>query len=181
MAAAKRFRGKALQALKDWEKPTVINTDKAPTHAAALAELKQDGRCPAGTQHRQVKCLNNVIEADHGRLKQPIRPVRGFKPLRTAYATIKGVEVMRALGKGQVSAFDIRRDIRGKARIVERACGLGASAPAEAGRLLDARLRVEAASTAKPLSNAAFAPSTKLCNRALPLGLRCAPIHGVTP
>ena len=28
-AAAKRFLGKALNGLKDWEKPTVINTDKA--------------------------------------------------------------------------------------------------------------------------------------------------------
>ncbi|MFJ6322167.1 MULTISPECIES: IS6 family transposase [unclassified Rhizobium] len=28
--AAKRFLGKALNGLKDWEKPTTINTDKAP-------------------------------------------------------------------------------------------------------------------------------------------------------
>ena len=52
------------------------------------------------TVHRQVKYLNNVIEADHGKLKQLIRPVRGFKTLKTAYATIMGFEVMRALGKG---------------------------------------------------------------------------------
>jgi transposase-like protein len=37
-AAAKRFLGKALNGLKDWEEPTVINTDKAPTYAAAPAE-----------------------------------------------------------------------------------------------------------------------------------------------
>ena len=35
--AAKRFLGKALQGLKDWEQPRVINTDKAATYAAALA------------------------------------------------------------------------------------------------------------------------------------------------
>jgi transposase-like protein len=39
-AAATRFQGKALKGLKDWEKPTVINTDKAPTYAAALSTLK---------------------------------------------------------------------------------------------------------------------------------------------
>jgi transposase-like protein len=72
--AAKRFLGKALQGLKDWEKPRVINTDKAPTYAAALAELKAEGKCPNETQHRQVKYLNNVIEADHGKLKQLIPP-----------------------------------------------------------------------------------------------------------
>jgi transposase-like protein len=144
-AAAKRFLGKALHGLKDWEKPSVINTDKAPTYAAALAELKEEGRCPADTLHRQVKYLNNVIEADHGKLKQLIRPVRGFKTLKTAYATIKGFEVMRALRKGQAAAFNITRDICGEARIVERAFGLGASALAEAVQFLEAQLQVEAA------------------------------------
>jgi len=144
-AAAKRFMGKALNGLKGWEKPRVINTDKAPTYAAALAQLKQEGRCPADTQHQQVKVLNNVIEADHGKLKQLIRPVRGFKTLKTAYATIKGFEVMRALRKGQASAFNVTRDIRGEARIVERAFGIGASALAEAAQLLNQELQLEAA------------------------------------
>ena len=86
-----------------------------------------------------------VIEADHGKLKQLIRPVRGFKSLKTAYATIKGFEVMRALRKGQASAFNVTRDICGEARIVERACGLGASALAEVVQLLGSRLEPEAA------------------------------------
>jgi transposase-like protein len=42
-----------------------------------------------------------VLEADHGKLKLLIKPVRGFKSMPTAYATIKGFEVMRALRKGQ--------------------------------------------------------------------------------
>ena len=139
------FLGKTLDGLKDWEKPTVINTDKAPTYAAALAELKKEGKCPKETQHRQVKYLNNVIEADHGKLKQLIRPVGGFKTLRTAYATIKGFEVMRALRKNQAATFNITRDIRGEARIVERAFDLGASALAEAVQLVRERLEREAA------------------------------------
>ena len=39
-------------------------------------------------------------KCNHGKLKQLIRPVRGFKTLKTAYATIRGFEVMRALRKG---------------------------------------------------------------------------------
>ena len=131
--------------MREWEKPSIINTDKAPTYAAALAELKREGRCLEETLHRQVKYLNNVIEADHGKLKQLIRPVRGFKTLKTASATIKGFEVLRALRKGQASAFNLTRDIRGEARIVERAFGLGASALAEAVPLPDERLELEAA------------------------------------
>jgi transposase-like protein len=76
--AAKRFLGKALRGLKDWEKPAKLNTDKAPSYGAAIAELKREGKLAAETEHRQVKYLNNVLEADHGKLKMLIKPVRGF-------------------------------------------------------------------------------------------------------
>jgi IS6 family transposase len=58
--AAKRYLGKALNGLKDWEKPKVINTDKAPTSSIAVSESKAEGKCPVDTEHRQVKYLNNV-------------------------------------------------------------------------------------------------------------------------
>jgi IS6 family transposase len=143
--AAKRFLGKALNGLKDWEKPTVINTDKAPTYGIAISELKTEGKCPENTVHRQVKYLNNVVEADHSELKQLIRPVRGFKTLKTAYATIRGFEVMRALHKGQAALFNLTRDICGEARIVERAFGIGSSALAEAFAILRERPELQPA------------------------------------
>ena len=98
-----------------------------------------------GTLHRQVKYLNNVVEADHGKLKQLIHPVRGFKTLKTAYATIKGFEVMRALRKGQAAAFNLTRDIRGEKRIVERAFGLGSPVLAEVIQLVTDHLELNAA------------------------------------
>ena len=106
----------------------------------ALAELKKEGKCPTDTRHWQVRSLNNVVEADHSKLKQLIRPVRGFKSMRTAYATIKGFEVMRALRNGQAGVFNITSDIRGEARLVERAFGLGACALSEAVQLIHERL-----------------------------------------
>jgi hypothetical protein len=101
--------------LKDWEKPLTINTDKAPTYGAAISELKAEGKCPWDTEHRQIKYLNNSVEADHGRLKHLIRPVRGFKTLNSADATIKGFEVMRALRKGQAGIFNHSNDVLGGA------------------------------------------------------------------
>jgi hypothetical protein len=92
-----------------------------------------------------VKSLNNIIEGDHGKLKQLIRPVRGFKTLKTAYATIKGFEVMRALRKGHASSFNLSRDMRGEARLVERAFGLGACALTEAMLLLKEQMKDRAA------------------------------------
>lgn len=118
--AAKRFLGKALKGLKDWETPLKINTDKAPTYGPAIAELKKEGRLPVETVHRQVKYLNNVVEADHGKLKQRIKPVRGFKSMKTAYATIKGFEVMRALHKGQAKLWQYGGGIVGEVRLIER-------------------------------------------------------------
>src|SRR3546814_998543 len=79
----------------------------------------------------------NVIEADHGKLKILIKPVRGFKSIPTAYATIKGFEVMRALRKGQARPWCLQPGIRGEVRLVERAFGIGPSALTEAMGMLN--------------------------------------------
>ena len=135
--AAKRFLGKGL---KEWERPEVVNTDKAPTCAAAIAELKAEGKCPTGTRYRQAKYLNNVVEADHRKLKLLVRLVRGFKTLKMACATIKGFEVMRALRKGQARHLALQGGIVGEARLVERAFGLGPCSLTVAVALLQDRL-----------------------------------------
>src|SRR3546814_11373084 len=83
-SAAKRFLGKALRGLKQWEKPATLNTDKAPSYGAAITELKREGKLERETAHRKVKYLNNVIEADHGKLKKLIKQVRGFKTITPA-------------------------------------------------------------------------------------------------
>ena len=89
------------------------------------------GKWPTQMRHRQVKYLNNVVEADHGKLELLIRPVREFKTLKAAYATIKGFEVMRALRKGQAGMFALQDGIVGEASIVERAFGIGSCALTE--------------------------------------------------
>ena len=122
--AAKRFLGKALNGLKDWEKPVAINTDKAPTYGVAIAALKAEGNLPEEVRHSQAKYLNNVVEADHGKLKQLIKPVRGFKTLKTAYAAIKGFEVMHALRKGQAALRQYGGGIMGEVHLVERQFGI---------------------------------------------------------
>ena len=80
------------------------------------------------------------MEADHGKLKQRIKPVRGFKTMKTAYATIKGFEVMRALRKGQGRAFNLTRDPIGEKRMVERAFGVGPCVMTEAIAMIEDHL-----------------------------------------
>ena len=115
-----------MNACKAYEKPRLINTDKAAAYGAAILQLKNEGKLSIDTEPRQVKYLNNIIEQDHGKLKRLIKPTLGFKSMKTAYATIKGFEVMRALKKGQAKAFQIQTGIKGEVRLVERAFGLGA-------------------------------------------------------
>lgn len=50
--AAERFLGEALRGSKTWETPRLIETDRAPTYAAALAELKAGGKRPEDSEHR---------------------------------------------------------------------------------------------------------------------------------
>ena len=51
--------------------------------------------------------------------------------MKTAYATIKGFEVMRALKKGQGRCFNFQGGIKGEVRMIERAFGLGPCAMSE--------------------------------------------------
>jgi transposase-like protein len=103
--AAKRFLGKALQGFKEEEKSFLIHSDKAPTHGTAIAALKREGKFPDRIAYRQIKYRNNIIEADHCKLKRRIKPTPGFKSMKAAYATIRGFEVMYALHKGQAKLW----------------------------------------------------------------------------
>lgn len=130
--AAGRFLGKALKRVRSWEKPAIINTDKAHAYGIAIDALKRDGLCPKETQHRYCKYMNNSIEGDHARLKQLIKPTLGFKSMKTANATIKGFEIMRAIKKGQTRAGQLHKGVQGEIRLIERAFGIGKCALAEA-------------------------------------------------
>ena len=120
MLAAQRFLGKAFKSLKVWAHPTSINTDKAPSYGAALKQLKSEGKCSHDIEHRQVKYLNNIIESDHGKLKRLIKPTLGFKSMKSAYATLKGFEVMRMFKKGQFNAWLHEKTVLEEARLIYR-------------------------------------------------------------
>jgi transposase-like protein len=50
---------------------------------------------------RSCKYLNNVVEQDHRRIKQRIRPMLGFKRFDTTAVTIRGIELAEKIKKGQ--------------------------------------------------------------------------------
>ena len=93
--AAKKFLSKALNSIPVYSRPKPINTDKNPAYGNSISELKLAGKWPPDLEHRQVKYHNNIIESEHGKLKRLINPTLGFKSIKTAFATIKGFELMR--------------------------------------------------------------------------------------
>ena len=97
VAAAKRFLAKTLRSNTAAGYPRVLSTDKAPSLAKAIVELKSEGICPPTVEHRQVKYLNNILEGDHGRLKRILGPKGVFKNRTSAYRTLKGMEAMHSI------------------------------------------------------------------------------------
>ncbi|PSW18023.1 IS6 family transposase [Photobacterium sanctipauli] len=117
--AAKCFLGKALRSIEPHQHPKTINTDKDRSYTPALASLKKNKVCADNIVQRQVKYLNNPIESDHGKLKRLINPVRGFQSMKTAFATIRGFEVMRMFRKGQFAHWLYGRGPLAEVRLVE--------------------------------------------------------------
>ena len=109
--------------MKEWKISRMLNTDKAASYYTAIKELKEEGILPHEVIHRQVKYLNNTIE-DHDKLKRLIKPTLGFKTMKTAYATIKGFELMRMFKKGQLRVWYYGQRLIGEVRLIERQFGI---------------------------------------------------------
>ncbi len=102
--AAARFFRKVLAA-KHTQTPRVITVDKNAAYPVAINELKQDKTLKAETELRQSKYLNNMIEQDHRNVKQIVKPMMGFQSFDTARRTLRGIEAMAMLRKGQVKSI----------------------------------------------------------------------------
>ena len=121
--AARRFLAKALKIMRNWP-PVSITTDKLGSYPKALRRLKRTGELKDTVRHRTSKYLNNRIEADHGALKRLIRPTRGFQSMKTAYATIKGFEIMRMIRRRHCML--IEPGVTGEVRFVNKLFDLAA-------------------------------------------------------
>jgi transposase, IS6 family len=69
-------------------------TDRAPTYPVVLDELLR------AAWHRTDRYANNRIEADHGRLKARLRPMRGLKRDRSARVIIAGHAFVQNVRRG---------------------------------------------------------------------------------
>jgi transposase-like protein len=96
--AAKAFLRKAM---KGQRVPTKVTLDAYAASHRAVAELKESGELPKRVRIRSSKNLNNLIEQDHRRIKQRLRPMLGLKSFETAKVLIGGIELVEKIKKGQ--------------------------------------------------------------------------------
>ena len=93
VGAARRFFERAISATT--VRPTEVVTDRASTYPMVPEEL-----LPAAW-HRTDRYANNHIEADHGRLKSRLRPMRGLKQDHSARVIIAGHAFIQNVRRGQ--------------------------------------------------------------------------------
>jgi transposase-like protein len=97
VAAAKAFFRKAIGS--QGSTPQTITLDGYAASHRAVREMKAAGQLAADTKLRSSKYLNNLIEQDHRGVKLRIGPMLGFKRLRSAAATIAGIELLSCASK----------------------------------------------------------------------------------
>ena len=83
-------------------------TDRAWTLRAVIDELIP------GAFHNTEQYANNRIEADHGRLKARLRPMRGLKRDLTARVIMRGHAFMQNIRRGH---YELGVDARAHRRV----------------------------------------------------------------
>jgi transposase-like protein len=89
-AAARTFFARALRL---GLAPVEVTTDRAPVYPRVLDEL-------VAARHDTEQYANNAIEADHGRLKARLRPMRGIKRLASVRTVATGHAFVQNLRRG---------------------------------------------------------------------------------
>ena len=92
LAAARAF---FTEALATGAVPVEVTTDRAPAYPRVLDEL-----VPCAL-HDTEQYANNRVEADHGRLKARLRPMRGLKTFRSARILAAGHAFVQNIRRGQ--------------------------------------------------------------------------------
>jgi transposase-like protein len=82
--------------------PVEVTTDRAPVYPRVLEDLAP------GARHILDQYANNAVEADHGRLKARLRPMRGLKRIRSARTIAAGHAFVQNLCRGH---YELTTDV----------------------------------------------------------------------
>jgi transposase, IS6 family len=105
LAAARLFFTRAPRA---GTVPAEVTTDRAPAYPRVLDELVPSA------PHTVERYVNNRVEADHGRLKARLRPMRGLKRRRSARIVAAGHAFVQNLRRCH---YELATDVPARHRI----------------------------------------------------------------
>jgi transposase-like protein len=66
--------------------------------------------------------LNNIIEQNHRSIKPIVNPMLGFRSFRSANKTLKGIEAMNMIKKGQVN--DLNYSVLNEVKYINQLFGI---------------------------------------------------------
>ena len=119
--AAKKFFKKALSSNHN-QIPRVITVDKNPAYPPSMDGLENEKNLSKNVEIRQVKYLNNIIEQDHRSIKRIVNPMLGFQSFQSANKTLKGIEAMNMIKKGQVN--DLNYSVLNEVKYINQLFGI---------------------------------------------------------
>ncbi|MER3355840.1 MAG: DDE-type integrase/transposase/recombinase [Hoeflea sp. D1-CHI-28] len=116
--AAKAFLNKAIERVR-LHRPVTTCTDKAHAYRRVIREINH-GYDPHFDSIRHVdrKWRNNPIESDHAALKRLLGYRQSFRSLRTAKATLTGIETIRTIKRGHIHHKE--PGVRGEIEFIDR-------------------------------------------------------------
>jgi len=100
--AAKAFLRKAIERVR-LHRPLTICTDTAHAYRRVIREIdhRYDPHFDS-IRHIDKKWRNNRIESDHAAMKRLLGYRQTFRSLRTAKATLSGIETIRTIKRGHI-------------------------------------------------------------------------------
>ena len=119
--SAKRFFKKALSSNHN-QIPREITVDKNPAYPLAIDELKNEKNMLKNVEIGQTRYLNNIIEQDHRSIKRIVNSMLGFQSFRSANKTLKGIEAMNMIKKGQVN--DLNYSVLNEIKYINQLFGI---------------------------------------------------------
>jgi transposase-like protein len=113
-AAARAFFARAL---RSGSSPVEVTTDRAPVYPRVIDELAPAAR------HVTEQYANNRVEADHGRLKARLRPMRGLKTIQSLRTIAAGHAFVQNLRRGHYAiTADVPVHLRVPVAFTDLAC-----------------------------------------------------------
>lgn len=92
--------------------PKKITIDKSGSNTAAIEAIKEE--TGQAIELRQIKYLNNIVEQDHRSIKRIVKQMLGFKSFNSARNTLRGIELMHMIKKGQMITDEINLSVAGQ-------------------------------------------------------------------